>query len=123
MGMVFPSLAPGTPIIVEGMHPELPHVGFPVPPPPKIDFYLDGKVYPQPAQLSTVLVEPDKARVCLTYVARHFDLPRPFVPGIHKNIPLALLVNDAHTVPYDSPPTSRELVKQNAGGRPGKPRE
>jgi hypothetical protein len=122
MGMVFSALAPGTPIIVEGMHPELPHIGFPVPPPPKIQFYIDGKVYPESrVQLSTVLVEPDKARVCLTYVARHFDLPRVFVPGIHKNIPLALLINDQHTVRYDSPPTARELVKQNAGGRPGEP--
>ncbi|PRP92113.1 hypothetical protein ENSA5_51530 [Enhygromyxa salina] len=122
MGMVYPDLAPGTPVIVEGMHPELAHVGFPIPAPPKVDFYIDGKVFTEPAQLTTVLVEPNLARVSLTWAARRWDLPRPFVPGIHANIPLALLIDDAHTVPYDSPPPLRDQVKQGGGGRPGKPK-
>lgn len=122
IGMCFPSLAPGTPIIVEGMHPELAHVGFPVPPAPKIDFYLDGKVYTQPAQLTNVLVEPDKARVSLTWAARHWDLPRPFVPGIHANIPLAMLIDGTQSVRYESPVPLREQVKQGDKSRPGKPK-
>jgi len=123
MGLVFPSLEPGTPIIVEGMHPSLAHVGFPVPRPPKLDFYIDGKVFSQPGQLATVLVEPNDARVSLTYVARHWDLPRIFVPGIHSNIPLALLINDEHTVRYESPPALREQVKAAGGERPGAPKK
>jgi hypothetical protein len=119
VGQVFPPLQPGTPIVVHGMHPELPQVAFSLPPGPKLDFYIDGKVFPSAAQLTTVLVEPNEARVSLTYAARHWDLPRPFVAGIHKNIPLALRVNAAQTVRYETPPTVRDQVRQGAGGRPG----
>lgn len=123
MGMVYPDLAPGTPIIVEGMHPELPHVGFPLPTPPELSFYIDGKVYEVETELQTVLMMPDAGQVTLAYVARNWDLPRPFVPGIHKNIPLALLVNGEHTVRYESPLPVREQVEQGDKGRPGKPKE
>lgn len=123
MGMVYPDLQTGTPIIVEGMHPELPHIGFPVPPPPKLDFYLDGKVYNAPAQATRIVVKPDQAEVSITWAARHYDLPRPFVPGIHANIPLALVIDDAHTIRYDSPIPLREQVQQGDQGRPGEPRE
>ena len=123
MGMVFPDLAPGTPIIVEGMHAQRPSVGFPLPPAPKLDFYIEGKIYEVPTQLMTVVVMPNDAQVTLTYVARNWDLPRPFVPGIHNNIPLALLVNGEHTVPYQSPVPLRAQVKNGIKGRPGAPKK
>lgn len=123
VGLVFPPLEPGTPIIIEGMHPELPHIGFHLPQPPKLDFYLDGKLFPAQAQLTGVVVEPDKNRVMLTYAARHWDLPRVFVPGIHGNIPLAMMIDEQFTVPYLCPPTLREQVKAGPKGQPGPVKE
>ena len=122
IGMSFSELVPGTPIIAEGMHPELPHIGFPVPAPPKLDIYLDSKIYPGEPQLTNIVFEPDLARVSLTWVARSWEMPRVFVPGIHANIPLAMLIDDEHTVRYESPVPLREQVKQGDAGRPGKPK-
>ncbi|KIG18571.1 putative exported protein [Enhygromyxa salina] len=119
IGLVFPPLEAGTPIIIEGMHPERPHVGFHLPRAPKLDFFIEGKVYASQTQLTTVLIQPDLGRASLTYVARHWDLPRVFVPGIHANIPLALVIDDQHTVPYLCPPTLREQVKAGSPGQAG----
>ena len=123
MGMVYPTLEPGTPVIAEGMHPELAYVGFPIPPLPKLSFFIDGKIYEAAEiQLQNVLLMPNEAKVSLTYVARNWDMPRPFVPGIHRNIPLALVVDGKHTVPYECPPSVREQVAAGDKGRPGKPK-
>jgi len=107
-GLTFDALPAETPIIVEGMHPELPRLGFELPAPPPLELLIDGKTYPAPVQLTNVLVEPAHARVCLTYVIRQTELPRVFIPGIHANIPLALRVERGHVVRYDCPPTLRE---------------
>jgi hypothetical protein len=45
-----------------------------------------------------------------------------FVPGIHANIPLALLIDGTQSVRYASPVPLREQVKQGDKGRPGKPK-
>ncbi len=114
IGMVFDPLPPGTPVVVEGMHPARPRLEFTLPPPPTIEMSIDGKLYPQAPQLSNVLIEPEHLRVSLTYVARMEELPRVFIPGIHANIPLAMRVDRTHVVRYACPPTLRELRKAAA---------
>jgi len=103
-GLVFPPLLPGTPVTLEGMHRERKRLTFLLPEPPKVEFWIEGQVFAAPAEPSTLLIEPDEERFSVTYVARHEELPRVFVPGIHADIPLALRV-DGVTVRYLSPPT------------------
>jgi hypothetical protein len=114
IGLVFDPLPAATPIIVEGMHPEIPRMEFALPRPPMVDFSIDGKMYPAPTQLTNVLVEPGQMRISLTYAARQEELPRVFIPGIHANIPLALRIDRTQAVPYVCPPTLREQRKAAA---------
>ncbi|HEY0138737.1 MAG TPA: DUF2169 domain-containing protein [Nannocystis sp.] len=114
IGLVFDPLDAGTPIAVEGMHPELRRIPFELPAPPRLEFHIDGKTYPVEPQLTNVLIEPDSPRVSLTYVARQFDLPRVFVPGIHAKIPIELRIEGIGTIAYVTPPTLRELRRGTA---------
>lgn len=114
IGLVFDPLAGGTPIAVEGMHPEQRRIHFELPEPPKLEFIVDDKVYPVRPQLTNVLIEPDGPRVSLTYVARQFETPRVFVPGIHAKIPIDLRIEGVGTVAYVTPPTLRELRRAGA---------
>ncbi|MCY0987545.1 DUF2169 domain-containing protein [Nannocystis sp. ILAH1] len=109
MGLVFPSIAARTPIAVEGMHPEHPRIQFELPAPPKLGWKIEGSFYVGWPQLNNVLIEPDKLRVSLTYVARHAELPRVFVPGIHAKIPVELHIDGEAKVVYDCPATLRDL--------------
>lgn len=115
IGLVFDPLPASTPIVVEGMHPEVPRVEFAIPAPPRVEFSIEGKLYPAPIQLTNVLVEPGKLRFSLTYAALLEELPRVFIPGIHAKIPLSLRIDRTHTVPYECPPTLRELRRGAAG--------
>ena len=113
IGLVFDELATGTPICVDGMHPELHRLQFALPAAPRLEFEIEGHFYPARPQLSNVLIEPEHARVSLTWVARQFETPRVFVPGIHGKIPLALRVDGVGTFDYVTPPTLRS---QRPGG-------
>jgi hypothetical protein len=107
IGLVFDDIAADTPITVDGMHPELQRLQFPLPAPPRLEFEFADKVYPVKPQLATVLIEPDHPRVSLTWVARQVEMPRVFVPGIHGKIPLALRIDGVGTIDYVTPPTLR----------------
>lgn len=120
IGLVFPELAGGTPVTVDGMNPEHPRISFSLPDPPKLEFLIEGKVYPARPQLTNVLIEPDFPRVSLTYVARQAEMPRVFVPGIHAKIPLSLRIDGGPVVAYDCPPTLREQKKAGPSGPPPK---
>jgi hypothetical protein len=109
--MVFPHLEPGTPIIVRGMHPEKPEIGFLLPPAPRMAIEIDRQHQVLKAQLCNVLIEPAQSKVSLVYVVRTERLPRVFIPGIHAGIPLSVTIEDDAPVAYVTPPTIRERLK------------
>lgn len=111
VGLVFASVADGTPIIVEGMHPELPRLEFALPGAPRLEFIIEGEVSQVRPQLTNILIEPDFPRVSLTYVVRQPQMPRVFIPKIHAKIPLALRIDGRAVIAYDCPPTVREQRK------------
>ncbi len=112
IGLVFDPLTGGTPIAVEGMHPEHRRIQFTLPEPPRLEIHIDGKTHPVKPQLTNVLIEPDGPRVSLTYIVRQYDLPRVFIPGIHAKIPLELRIEGIGTISYVTPPTLRELRRR-----------
>lgn len=116
LGLIFDPLASGTPIAVEGMHPERSRVEFRVPEPPELQIRVDGEVYPASPELTNVLIEPDRARVSLTWVARQLELPRVFVPRLHAKIPVALQI-DGTTIAYETPVTVHEQRRRLRGPR------
>jgi len=47
--------------------------------------------------------------VCMTYTVS-MTSPRPFIPGIHKHIPLAVSVNGDRAVKYRPPDTVNDRL-------------
>jgi hypothetical protein len=111
LGMVFPSLPPGTPIVVRGMHRDEPELQFALPVEPRMAIEMDGQRQDLKPQLCNVLIEPALARVSLVYVVRTEKLPRVFIPGIHGRIPLSVTVQDDLPVVYETPPTLRDRLQ------------
>ncbi|WP_437546667.1 DUF2169 domain-containing protein [Sorangium sp. So ce367] len=104
---------------VEGMHAERRGIEFMVPGLPSIEFMLEGHRVPAVPRTHTIVVEPAVERVSLVYGAT-VDLPRTFIPGIHKYIPVAVTIDGDRPIEYQPPPTHRPRRRavESRGGQP-----
>lgn len=109
LGLVLPRLAEEEIVTLMGMHPVEPSLRFALPRPPRLEIIAEGNRQAVPARLHTVVCKPEEKRVSLLW-AGHRLLPRPFLPGIHKRIPVAVSVNGDAPVPYQTPPTYRDQI-------------
>lgn len=110
-GLVLPAPPYGAMLSLEGMHPGYPVLQCNLPAqPPTVDFWVEGQVERVAPELTTIAVYPDQELLTLTFAARK-HLPRPFVPGIHKHIPVAVYVDGDAPVPYQAPPTTKEKIQ------------
>jgi hypothetical protein len=107
LGMCFEPLAPGTPITIDGVHPERPRLHFLVPSPPRIELTIDGQRDTPPPLMTAVVIEPEQLVVSFVYVARTQSLPRRFIPGVHPHIPLSARVDGGPPAHYVTPPLRR----------------
>lgn len=100
----------GAPVVLEGMHPEQPRMRFALPRErPGIEFEVEGRGRKAEPRLHHVVCHPEEERLTLTYGAV-VDLPRGFVPGIHKEVPVAVSVDGDAPLPYPTPtPVRAEL--------------
>lgn len=119
-GLTFAHLGEGTPVTLVGMHPERERVTFAVPAPPAVRMGVDGDWQAVPTRLHHLVVRPAEGRVNLVYGVLR-ALNRPFVPGIHKRIPVAVSVSGEAPVSYETPPTIKEQIargkeRMGAGG-------
>lgn len=103
LGMVFERLQPGCPIEVVGMHRERSTWRFSLPAPPAIAMEVEGERTPVEPQPSLLVLHPAEERLTVTYVARTKTLPRTFLPGIHRHVPITLRVGDAAPLAYQPP--------------------
>ncbi|MBD3222633.1 DUF2169 domain-containing protein [bacterium] len=100
----------GQPVELVGMHPERTELAFTLPSTrPDLAFTLDGRTERVIPRLNHVVCYPDRELVSLTYAAI-VDLPRPFAPGIHKHIPVAVSVHGDAPLAYQAPTPVREEV-------------
>lgn len=111
-GMIFNQLEAGTPIVMSGVHPTDKDVSFVLPPPPKIDIIVEGNAETCPAQITNLVLLPNEKKFAVVYIAKRTKLPRSFIPGVHKNIPLSVSVNKDAPIAYASPPTIREQLNK-----------
>ncbi|HMB93497.1 MAG TPA: DUF2169 domain-containing protein [Rhodothermales bacterium] len=112
-GLVVPGLLPNTPVSIRGMHPEEPNLMFQVPSPPRIEMQVEHRREVVKPRLHSLVCRPADRQCTLLYGAV-MDLTRPFIPGIHKYIPLAVHVNGDFPVAYEAPVPIREQI---AGAR------
>lgn len=111
-GLVLQDLAGGTPVRIRGMHPVEQDLRFRLPYPPTIELEADGHRQMLPPRLTTVVCRPGERKLTMTFAATTDDLPRDYLPGIHKHIPLSARVNGGSPVHYQTPATVKELIRE-----------
>lgn len=118
-GMTVADPAPGVPIRIRGMHPDLPEVAMPLPDrTPWIELLLDGRALSTQVRMHHVVCRPAEMRYTIVYGAEA-ALPRGFMPGVHRRIPLAVRVGEDAPVEYETPPTI--AARLDAGGAAAEP--
>jgi hypothetical protein len=115
-GLVLRDLRGGERVELKGMHPNEPVVSFPLPMPPILEIEVEGKREAVPPRLHSVICRPAEKKVFLVWAGDR-ALPRPFVPGVHKHIPVAASLNHDEPVYYQAPPTVRDLVAASQKGK------
>jgi len=116
LGLSLVSIVGDEEVSIDGMHPARPVTTFRLPgPPPRVAFSVEGKLVTPAVRTHSVIVEPAAERVSLVYGAT-VELPRPFIPEVHRHIPIAVRVNGDSPIAYDTPPTVRDQLAA-AGGR------
>lgn len=110
LGMVVATPLGGKPIVLAGLHPDEPEITFALPPAPRIDLHIEGERFPSTSRLTSLVLHPAEKRFTTVYCARSHGLPRVFIPGIHKDIPLFATVDRDAPIRYQSPPTLRERL-------------
>jgi len=111
LGMTFPQGLAGQPVRIEGMHPEHREIVFILPPPPRLAFEIEGSREAVEPRLTNLVIYPRERRFTVTYAARTAGLPRAFVPGVHRQIPIALLVDEEPPIRYDAPETVMDRLR------------
>jgi hypothetical protein len=111
LGMVFPQPLAEQPVRVEGMNPDHPTITFSVPAPPRLAFEVEGIRQLAEARLTNLVVHPKDMRFTVTYAATTAELPRAFIPGVHREIPIALLVDDDPPIRYRAPETLMDRLR------------
>jgi hypothetical protein len=111
LGMSFLGPLAGQPVRLEGMNPDHPSIGFAVPPPPRLVFEVEGARESVEARLTNFVVHPKEMRFTVTYAAKTAALPRAFIPGVHREIPIALLVDDEPPIRYQAPETMMDRLR------------
>lgn len=118
LGMIFANLADGTPIEIEGMHPERDKLSFALPAAPRLEIEIEGDRQPVETRVLHVVVTPHEERVEITYAGIRQEMPRAFIPGVHGEIPITLFV-DGFAVPYQTPVPIRARLEAAEAERGG----
>ena len=96
------------PVTLWGMHPDYPEISFKLPGhTPIFEFEMEGRYLPAPARLHQVVCFPNDIKITMVWAA-HVPVSRPFLPGIHKHIPISVRINRDEPIHYEAPPTVKE---------------
>lgn len=112
-GLIFPQLRGDEVVTLHGMNPHLPVFRFQLPfsTPPYLTLEIEGTSYQPTPRLHSVVCRPAEYVLTMVY-GLDVETPRLFIPGIHKHIPLALRVGSDDPVPYSTPMTVKERIRQ-----------
>ena len=119
LGMVVSAPLSGQPVTLAGMHPEEPTIAFTIPPAPSIEIEVEGERSALPPLLTNLVIFPAEKKFTAVYCAKTKSLQRVFIPGIHKNIPIAARINRDAPIRYQSPPTVHDRLLAASAGSGG----
>lgn len=117
LGMVVRDKLAGIPVVVTGMHPEEKALSFTVPAEVPIEIEVEKRKLPATTLMTNLVILPAQKKFYVVYCARTGELPRSFIPEIHKDIPLSVSVAGDTPIRYQPPPTIRDrLAAAGAAG-------
>jgi hypothetical protein len=97
-------------VVLKGMNLTEPTLRFDMPAPLRtLEIEIEGKREAVKPRLHSVVCRPAELKVTMLY-AGECRLPRPFVPRIHKHIPVAVRVNGDSPIWFETPQTVREQI-------------
>lgn len=109
-GLMFSKDLHGAGIRITGMHPQHAGLEFQLPKAaPYIEMKIEKKREELQPHLASLAIYPDQEYLTMTYTVS-MPSPRPFLPGIHKYIPIAVSVNGDRAVPYRPPDTLKDRL-------------
>lgn len=108
-GLSVPFLEGNEPVMLQGVHPQG-KARFHLPGKPLIELYIDGEKASSESRLHSLLFLPQEWKFSMVWAISAAP-PRPFVPGIHKIIPLGCRVNKGPLYEYEAPPTVEQSIK------------
>jgi len=105
-GLALRTIAGNETATLKGMDAEFPTIGFRLDGACNhvFDLKLDGQLQRVEPKLNSIAVSVADRRVCLVFAAT-VPLPRPFVLGVHRHIPISLSVDGRPSIDYEAPPT------------------
>jgi hypothetical protein len=109
-GFILPDLKGNEPVGLSGMHPEGKAIVFDLPnAQPTLEFEIERKKERVQPNLHSVVCYPADEKFTMLY-GGVVSLPRPFLPGIHKTIPISVRINGDEPIHYETPPTMKEQL-------------
>ena len=114
-GLAIDRPATGAILRISGMHPDRTALDVVLPPTQaEITFVIEGRSTRTAARLHHLVVRPSDGVLTMVFAAET-ALARPFIPGIHKHIPVAASLDGDDPVPFPTPPTARERIALASG--------
>ncbi len=117
-GLTVDTLRDGTPVTISGMHAAgdvrfaLPALNAPA------TVTIAGKSTPVPVRVHSIVIDPN-AGLLTAVVAAECPTPRPFIPGVHAQIPISVRFAGEADAPYLTPPTAAaRIAAAKAGAKP-----
>lgn len=108
-GMTLADVRGGEPLRISGMHPDEPTLSTRLPPAMEpFRFRVDGSAIAAPARAQTIEVWPAEKRLTIVWAAS-CELPRVFLPGVHKRVPISVAIRGSERV-YEPPPTIHDRL-------------
>jgi hypothetical protein len=119
-GLALPSVSGDETATLEGVDAEFPTLGFSLAEVRghTFDLTLDGRRERLTPRLNSVVVRVADRRVCLVFAAT-VPLPRPFLLGVHRTIPIELSVDGRPPIAYEAPPTIADQLTRARQARQG----
>lgn len=96
------ALRPGDAITLSGCLPRGATFAARVPTTPASEVVIDGRRVDVELRATRLVVRPDAGEILVVWTA-DVDLPRPFVPGVHRRIPIELRSDGADPFAYPTP--------------------
>lgn len=109
-GLTVPFLKGNEPVILRGVHPDGEN-HFSLPGKPKIELFVEERKVSDSPRLHSLLFLTEEQKFCMVWGITA-QAPRPFVPGIHKKIPLSCRVNNGPPYEYEAPTPVEQSIKE-----------